>query len=491
VSTEPVVKTRHGDVRGRSTAAGPLVFLGIPYAAPPVGADRFQPPRPPEPWTHTREATGYGPTAPQSESEGEVSELLPNVVIRGEDYLNLNVWTPDTAGRAPVMVFIHGGAFTGGSGAVPVYDGRRFARDGVVLVTINYRLGADGFLWFGRGTPNLGLLDQVAALEWVREEIAGFGGDPDNVTVFGESAGAMSICTLLAMPAASGLFRRAIAESGAGHSAISPASARLVGARLAAILGVEPSREAIAQVPHGRLLAAQRQLAGEVLAKPRRKLWGDVADNLMPFEPVIDGSVLPGLPIDRIVAGDGAHVDLLIGNNSEEALLFLVPNGAIAKMNALVLQLAAAKLRARKAVRLYRANRPKARPGEVYSAMLTDWYYRIPALRAAEAHPRAFVYEFAWRSPAFDGALGACHAIELPFVFDNLADPGCAMLLGAQAPQQLADAMHKAWVDFATGGDPGWPAYRAEDRVVMRFDTVCRTTTDDRSAERAAWDGVR
>jgi para-nitrobenzyl esterase len=491
VSTEPVVTTSHGGVRGRTTAAGPLVFLGIPYAAPPVGADRFAPPRPHEPWTQVRDAAAYGPTAPQPQADGEAPELLPNVVIPGEDYLNLNVWTPDTAGRAPVMVFIHGGAFTAGSGALPLYDGTPFARDGVVLVTINYRLGADGFLWFGQGTPNLGLLDQIAALQWVREEIAGFGGDPDDVTVFGESAGAMSVCALLAMPAARGLFRRAIAESGAGHSAISPASAALVGRRLAAILGVEPSREAIAQVPQARLLAAQKQVAAEIVAKPRRKLWGDVADNLMPFEPVIDGDVLPGLPVDRIAAGEGADVDMLIGNNSEEALLFLVPTGAISKFNALVLQLAAAKLHARKLVRLYRSHRPKAKAGEVYSAMLTDWYYRIPALRVAEAHPRTFVYEFAWRSPACGGALGACHALELPFVFDNLRDPGCAEILGTRPPQPLADAMHKAWIDFAVGGDPGWPAYRAEDRVVMRFDTVCRTVADDRPDERAAWDGIR
>jgi para-nitrobenzyl esterase len=233
-----LVATQYGPVRG--SGADVLAFKGIPYAAPPVGPNRFQPPRPPEPWTSPRDATRYGATAPQTRPAGVMGQLVPRTIIPGDDYLNLNVWTRDLTGRAPVMVFIHGGSFTSGSGALSVYDGTRFARDGVVLVTINYRLGADGFLWFGDGTPNLGLLDQIAALTWVRDNIAGFGGDPGNVTIFGESAGAMSVCTLLAMPAAEGLFHRAIAESGAAHNTIGPASAHLVGTRLAAALGTAP-----------------------------------------------------------------------------------------------------------------------------------------------------------------------------------------------------------------------------------------------------------
>ncbi|MBB4685572.1 carboxylesterase/lipase family protein [Amycolatopsis jiangsuensis] len=491
MTSEPIVTTKYGDVRGRVSGSGVLTFQGIPYAAAPVGPNRFQPPQPPESWSAPRDATEYGPTAPQAEvpEDGPFADLSPRSVVSGDDYLNLNVWTADLGGRSPVMVFVHGGSFTSGSGSISGYDGTRFARDGVVLVTINYRLGADGFLWFGDGIPNLGLLDQIAALTWVRDNISGFGGDPGNVTVFGESAGAMSVCSLLTMPTAEGLFHRAIAESGAGHSTISPATARLVGNRLAALLGVEPTREAIAEVAVPRLIAAQTQLAQEITAKPKTRLWGDVARNLMPFEPIVDGELLPGPPIERIAAGVGAQVEVLIGTNSEEARLFLIPTGAVDKITGLVVQAAAVRygLPPLRGAARYRANRPGATPGDLLSAIATDWYYWIPALRLAEAHPGTHVYEFAWRSPAFGDKLGACHALELPFVFDNLDDRAFSPFIGENPPQQVADAMHKAWIDFATSGDPGWPAYTAEHRVAMRFDTASAITVDDRADERALW----
>src|SRR5512135_3904604 len=212
-----VVTTQYGEVRG-SVADGVNTFKGIPYAAPPFGANRFQPPRPVEPWSGVRGALTYGPTPPHLEFTPPIDKLLPDAVIPGEDCLNLNIWSPGLGSVGlPVMIWIPGGAFEHGSNALSWYDGSHFARDGVVCVTINYRLGAEGFLYLGDGIANLGLLDQIAALQWVQENITAFGGDPHNVTVFGQSAGACSIATLLSMPRARDLFRRVIAQSGAAH----------------------------------------------------------------------------------------------------------------------------------------------------------------------------------------------------------------------------------------------------------------------------------
>jgi para-nitrobenzyl esterase len=450
-----------------------LAFLGIPYAAAPVGELRLRPPQPPRAWTEVRDCTTHGPTAPQPPPEGPVSELLPHVSVPGDDYLNLNVWTADTEGSRPVMVFIHGGSFTSGSGSIPTYDGSRFARDGVVLVTINYRLGADGFLWLGEGTPNLGLLDQIAALEWVRDNIASFGGDPDRVTVFGESAGALSVCTLLAMPAAAGLFRRAIAQSGAARCVLSAETAARLGRSLCELLGIEATREAVTAVPVSRLLSAQVQLALDVAGETDPLRWGeDAARNIMPFEPVVDGNLLPVTPESAIAAGASAGVDLLIGTNADEGNLFFVPTGITVQADEEALaRVAQARCYAPSVVSAYREARPTATPGELISALMTGEFYRVPALELALAYPGSHVYEFAWRSPAFDGRMGACHVLELPFVFDTLDDPGYAAVIGDRPPQHVADAVHRAWVDFATTGDPGWPAYEATSRTAMRFDT--------------------
>lgn len=487
-----IISTHNGLVSGREADDGIHSFLGIPFAAAPVGELRFEPPQPHAAWTSLRDATEYGPTAPQLESESVLSAIFPNTVRQGDDYLNLNVWTADVATSAPVMVFIHGGSFTSGSGSVDGYNGSRFARDGVVLVTVNYRLGADGFLWFGTGTANVGMLDQIAALEWVRDNIAEFGGDPTNVTIFGESAGAMSVATLMAMPAAHGLFHRAIAESGAGHHSISAESAKLVGTRLAEILEVEPTRAAISTVPVDRLVAAQAQVGRELSAKPQSARWGDVADKGLPFLPVVDGEVLPLKPIAAITAGASFDIDLLIGNNAEEAGLLLTPGNKIAALPKWLVYIAARQAHLPfSGVRTYFRGMPRTKASAVLVSILTDFLYRIPALRIAEAHPRAWVYEFDWATPAFGGALGACHGVELPFVFDNLVHPDWSGMTGDAAPQSVATEVHSVWVAFARTGDPGWERYSTATRVAMRFGEPSATIEDDRAAEREVWGDIR
>ena len=493
-----VVTTRQGKVRGR-VADGVNVFKGIPYAAPPVGAHRLRLPQPVAPWSGVRDALAYGPKPPQPPYPPPIDVLLPELTVPGEDCLTLNLWSRDLASAGqPVVVWIPGGAFEyHGTGASPWYDGRRFARDGIVCVTINYRVGVDGFLYLGDGIANLGLLDQVAALQWVQEHIAAFGGDPGNVTTFGESAGAMSVGTLLAMPRAEGLFRRAIAQSGAAHQGISATTAQRVGQRLAEQLGVAATREAIATVPLDRLFQAQAALKADLLAHPDLERWGaEVAVSLMPWQPVVDGDVIPARPIDRIRAGAGADIDLMVGTNTDEQRLFLVPGGAIDQVTAEALAgaVAAYGLPVEATLAAYRAAHPGASAGDLLAAIQTEWYWRIPAIRLADAHATrpvsTYMYEFAWRSPQFEGRLGACHALEIAFVFDTLGH-GTELLWGTDPPQPLVDTMHAAWVAFATHGDPGWPQYDLSRRATMRFDVTSAVVDDPRSAERALWEGMR
>ncbi|AXI80505.1 carboxylesterase/lipase family protein [Peterkaempfera bronchialis] len=497
---EIVVPTTHGKVRGRE-AAGPggvAAFLGIPYAAPPFGPRRLRPPQSPEPWDGERNAFDYGPTAPKPGYPPALATLLPDPVVPGEECLNLNVWTP-APGRdsaLPVMVWIHGGAFRNGSTAVPVYDGTAFARDGVVCVTANYRLGAEGFLLLPDGTANLGLLDQIAALRWVRENIAAFGGDPDNVTLFGESAGAMSATTLMTVPSAAGLFRRVIAQSGAGHHALPPDIARRITARVAAHAGVPATAEVLRETAPQRLVAAVSAVQAEFATGHGREEWGEAAGGGLPLMPVVDGEVLPARPVDAFAAGAGREYGLLTGTNAEEFRLYLVPSGLADAIpeEALPTLLAGHGPEPHRALAAYRAALPDASPGDLLAAVLTDFTFRIPAVRVAEAraaHGAAtYVYTFDWRSPAFDGRLGACHALEIGFVFDNLAS---GLLGGGDAPQRLADEMHAAWVAFAHHGDPGptWPAYGA-DRAVLRFAAdPTEVVHDPAAAERRLWDGLR
>ena len=478
---DPLVTVVQGTIRGRRD--GKIrSFLGVPYAQSPFGTRRFTAPEAVEPWAGIRDAIAYGATAPKPGYAPPTDELLPEPSVAGDDCLNLNVWTPEGADHLPVIVWIHGGAFINGSGAVSLYDGTAFARDGIVCVTVNYRLGVEGFGLVDGAVPNRGLLDQIAALNWVQGNIAAFGGDPGRVTVAGESAGAMSVGTLLATPRAEGLFRRAILQSGAGHHVLTPATASKVIAAVAATLGVEPTVAGLGSVQPDEMVNAQTAVSASIQMNPDPVRWGEITVNSMPFEPVIDGNLLPERPIDAIVDGASSTIDVLIGTNTDEHSLFLVPTGVAAAIDERTLRvvLTAFSADVDALVDGYRTDRPDASAGELMVAILTDWFFRVPAIRLAEARMSAgadtHVYEFAWRSPELGGRLGACHALEIGFTFDNLDDPAGRPLLGANPPQALATTMHAAWVAFVRDGNPGWAPYGA-DRSVMRFDVVSSVET--------------
>ncbi|MBD0419317.1 carboxylesterase/lipase family protein [Streptomyces sp. TRM S81-3] len=491
---EPVVTTAQGAVRGLRQEDGTAAFLNIPYAAPPLGAGRFVPPEPHEPWDGVRDATVPGPNAPQSERKLGSIDMAPYFGTgwsRGEDYLTVNVWTPAVAQSGlPVMVFVHGGGFVAGSTRSAMYDGSAFARDGVVLVTLNYRLGIAGFLDLPGAPANRGLLDVVAALRWVRENIAAFGGDPDNVTLFGQSAGATVVGGVLATAEATGLFRRAIVQSGSGLGAFSTEQAGRVTAAAAEVLGVEPHVDAFAEISDERLVEAASKLAGIDLQTATHH---DPLIGLSPFSLVLDTQ-----PAEAVAAGLAAGVDLLIGTNTEEGNLYLVPVGKYATSTAADVDDAAARSHPDPArlVETYRKSRPEASFAELRSAIMADALFGAGtrALASAHAaHPKSvtYAYEFAWRSQSLDGELGATHAVELPFVFDLADRPelnGPAALLGPdKPPADLADRMHETWIRFAATGEPGWDPYDTDRRATMHIDAEWTQVDDPRSQERQAW----
>ena len=451
-------------------------FFSLPYAAPMTDARRFRAPEPAEAWAGVRDATRSGPRAPQNTppplpAEIDIEALMGTAGPDGPDYLTVNVYAPDALGAPrPVMVFIHGGSFVAGSKDVPIYDGSAFARDGVVCVVINYRVGIEGFLPLKDVPTNLGLRDMIASLHWVQANIALFGGDPANVTLFGESGGAYCIAALMTSPLAQGLFHRAICQSGHAYVSRPPEVMQRLVRRLAGKLVVAPTRAGFLSVSMEKLLKAQDKVMLPSLFFDMRDSEGrDQSFGITRFLPVHGDDVLPE-PTLKAIGKVGRDIDLLIGSTSEEANLFIVPTGARDKIGKFAARFLFGKALpdARGALAAYGMDEKGAKPGHVLARAWTDLMFRWMTRKTAELHgPRSHVYEFDWRSPALGGELGAAHAVELPFVFDTLA---CASgergILGLSPPQDLADSIHALWIRFAADGTVPWPAYDAETRLV-------------------------
>ena len=484
-------------------------FRAIPYAAAPIGERRFLAPGAAPSWDDVRDATRFGSMSVQ-ESAGVTALLGDAADGADEDCLFLNVFTPgcDDAAR-PVMVWIHGGGFINGSSSTPWYDGTSLAlRGDVVVVTINYRLGALGFLWLGdlddryRSSGVNGILDQVAALEWVRDNIASFGGDPDNVTIFGESAGAMSVSTLLAVPSARGLFHRAIAQSGAAHNTFSPAMGAAMTEQFMAHLGVEDL---------DGILAASADAISKAAMKVEAKLFDDPSGLggptgialAMAFQPVIDGEHLPVDPFTAARDGATTDVPFLTGTNLDEWNLFALMSPSGLDQPRLLGRLERVFDDGHRVHDTYAKDRPDASADDLWNAVLTDATFRIPAIRLVEAlssqsSPR-WQYLFSWATPAFGGMVKSCHALEIPFVFGVLDAPGANLFLGepiSDELRELSGVIQDAWLAFARTGDPNtpslpdWPAWDDHDRPAMRLDLTRELLHDPMSDERRLWDGV-
>lgn len=484
MTTGTTARTKLGELRGER-GDGFVVFRGVPYAAPPERGLRFAPPQPATAWNGARDATVDGPIAPQNRSR--LAHIMGDFVREhGEDCLSLTIWRPESApAPCPVLVWIHGGAFTTGAGSLPWYSGESFARSGLVVVGVNYRLGALGFLAVPGVSPgNLGLLDQAAALRWVRDNVAAFGGDRESVTVMGQSAGGGSIGALLAMPSARGLFRRAIMQS-AALQRVNPSldDAARAGRRFLEVLGLSPDRpERLRDVPIKDVLAAQGELA---------RLERRFADPVTPFRPLLDGRVVTASPVAAARAGAAASIDVLIGSTREEMAAFYSVDDNVKQADEAAMRGEFERLFGAHGTAIcdeYRRSRLDTRPAAVLADLYSDRLFRIPSLELAEAqaaHGRpAYVFQFDWQSPA---GFEACHCLELPFVFDNLPHwPDAPMLSGSDpaTTARLARIMQRAWASFARTGDPNheelppWAPYDLGRRMTMRFDTVVEPVAD-------------
>ncbi|MFH9424163.1 carboxylesterase/lipase family protein [Streptomyces sp. NPDC017529] len=485
----PEVRTVAGTVRGR-WQGGVAVFRGIPYARPPVGDLHLAAPVPALPWNGVREADAFGPPPPQSLALGY--GVGPQRTEGGDDWLTVNVYSPDPGGaQLAVMVWLYGGVYLIGSSGGTGYDGTALARRGTVVVTFNHRVGAEGYGQFEGAPPNRALLDQVAALEWVRDNIAAFGGDPGRVTVFGESAGAGAVAALLAMPRAAGLFHRAVAQSVPGPFYSVPLAAD-IGTAVAAELGAPPTLAGLAPVAPDALRDAADSVLNKMAGHESR--WGRAARARMPFAPVVDGDVLPRTPWEALRAGQSAGIDLVVGHTRDECRLFTVLSGRLGKVTEEEAAATVEWFAPGAGARAYRTGYPDASPTDLHDLVMSDWLFRMPSLHLAEAHisggGTSYLYELAWPSPAMGGVLGSCHGLDVPLVFGAFSGEIAELLLGEEPPPEagvLSETMMAAWTAFAGTGSPGWAPYRSEDRLTRVFTAASATVPYPEETSRLIW----
>ncbi|MBY4130251.1 carboxylesterase family protein [Rhodococcus fascians] len=490
-----IVRTAAGEVIGRSDEDH-YAFLGIPFAEPPVGDRRFAPPVAKTPWDGRFDATSVGAICPQPYDDLDRLLEVPKMNASEGECLTVNVWTPSerTDEPRPVLVWVHGGSFITGSNAWDIYSGSKLAASGAVVVSINYRLHGLGFLNLtglfegAENSVNLAARDAIMGLEWVRDNVAAFGGDPGRVTIFGESAGAAMVSALAAAPATRDLIHRVIPQSGMAHQLVPQEVGRQIAENFLRVVGVEPGDwQGLRDLPVERIV--------EVSMQSDELLKGVSDDRWLPWNLHRDPLTLPESASEAFASGNMRHLDMLIGTTADENKLAWIVREPDADEDYPVNDLDDAVVARMQSV--YRdAGRGRA-AWELNEAIVNDQSYFVPANRAVDEHvrqgSRAFVYLFTWRTEAFGGRLGSCHALEVPFVLDLLDHP---VFLGPNPPRALADAMHGAWLAFAATGDPNggslptWPEWDSETRPTMKFDVECEVLSSPRAAELRQWDDV-
>jgi para-nitrobenzyl esterase len=493
-----IVETTNGKIKGYSRR-GVIKFKGIPYAAPPVGNLRFKPPTPAEPWSGVLDATNYGPVAPQPPSalENMFSDPLPSSEA---ECLTLNIWTQSIKDKLkPVMFWIHGGAFITGSGRA--LDGSRLVlRGNVVVVSINYRLGALGFLFMDEVpdiSPNVGLLDMVTALRWVKENISNFGGDPKNITIFGESAGGSAVACLLGMPSAKGLFHRAILQSQASNKySHNPKTGNRYYENLMEKLGIEKGDlETLRKIPFEEIVNVEERFERIQIGVPRAG-------------PIIDKDTLPIHPLEAVKNGYIKDIDLLIGTNLNETKLWLMwaPEGEEMtnkelkeSIDSLIRFLNQGESKSKEMIEIYKQLRKT--PRDINDAIYSDSMFRIPSIRLAEEQSKhrgnTYMYLFSWKTPLDGGRFGAMHALELSFVFGILLDRDIGIFpRKTEETQNLSEKMMDTWTSFARTGNPNnknipkLTPYDLEKRSTIIFNKKVTIQNDPCGKERLAWEGI-
>ena len=505
-SQHPIATTRFGELRG-SVKDGTQLFLGITYGKSTGGKRRFMPPEPPEPWKDVRDALDFGPVCPQGGPlagkpeptvDNEILTSLPDLPL-SEDCLSLNIWTPAIKdnGKRPVMLWLHGRGFAEGAGSEGWYDGTQLSKHGnVVVVTVNHRLNTFGYLYLAElggekyaASGLNGMLDVVLALEWVRDNIAEFGGDPDNVTIFGESGGGVKVSTLLALPQAKGLFHKAIIQSGPGITGIKPDDATKLATKILDHLRIKKNElHKLHDVSPQQLLDAVAMLSAK----------SPGISTLL--APVMDGKLFPSHPFVPKAAPTAVDIPLIIGTNRDENALFSTADPKFRQFTEEDLHRRLDRLlgeRKNEILGVYKKNRPNDTPWDLYIGIMSEnmrlWSIQLAEAKAASGGAPVYMYLFAWKTNFMDGIFKSCHALEIPFVFNN---PDSSPITGDKKERyDLASIMSQTWINFARTGDPGskglphWPAYDKENRATMIFDVPCRVENDPGEEERRVWKG--